>query len=167
MGFSRISSILVLVVGLSFVALGGGQTRGDEEGTTLGTWKEIAPAGKFTMRAPPDLEEAPARGTDSIAGVYRSPTIHVSYDWGWYASPVAAVGKPELRRSRTSIDGHEAVIVTYRSPTEDAVLPYVAAVHFPDVDGEGGKIKLTLLARCASAEDQTTARRMFESVRIR
>ena len=114
-----------------------------------------APRKIFEFKAPPDLEKVPVRGKDSLVGKYESPSMMLSYDYGWYSSPLADEKQPEYSSKLVKIDGKTAKVVTYEG---------VAAVHFPKVKD---KIRLTVYVSLKKREAQATALQLFRTIRFK
>ncbi len=62
--------------------------------------------------------------------------------------------------------GRAALLVKYRDRDAASALPYVAALHVPDVGLGREGVKLTLVARGAREPDRERAIRMVRSVRF-
>ena len=87
-------------------------------------WQTISANGKFTFKAPPDLKPEPVQGIDSFVGKYASPTLEVTFDYGWYSDPMNGEG---YTSREITVDGKSARLVTKGD---------VVAIHFPKVGGE-------------------------------
>ena len=114
-----------------------------------------APRNTFEFKAPPDLKNVPGRGADSLVGKYESPSMILSYDYGWYSSPLADEKQPEYSSKLVKIDGKTAKVVTYEG---------VAAVHFPKVKD---KNRLTVYVLLKKREAQATALQLFRTIRFK
>lgn len=100
-------------------------------------WQTIRARTAFTFKAPPDLEQEVAQGVDSFVGRYVSPTLKLSFDFGWYSNAMDGEG---YTASWTRIDGRRARIVR----TGD-----VMGVHFPEL---GADTKLTMRVELHGAD---------------
>ena len=119
-------------------------------------WVAVQAAKKtFEFKAPPDLEKVPVRGKDSLVGKYESPSMILSYDYGWYSSPLADEKQPGYSSKLVKIDGKTAKVVTYEG---------VAAVHFPKVKD---KNRLTVYVLLKKREAQATALQLFRTIRFK
>ncbi|MFP6892920.1 MAG: hypothetical protein VCA18_04165, partial [Opitutales bacterium] len=78
----------------------------------------------FEFKAPPDLKNIPVQGIDSQVGKYESPSMLLTYDYGWYSNSLRDEKKPGFSSNIVQIDGKTAKVVTFDG---------VAAVHFPKV----------------------------------
>jgi len=112
------------------------------------SWQTISVDGKFTFKAPPDLKLEPAQGIDSFVGKYVSPTLEVSFDYGWYSDPMNREG---YTSRGVTVDGKSARLVTNGD---------VVGIHFSKVSGE---TKLTMTVRSKNA-DATTAETVLQSI---
>ena len=106
----------------------------------------------FTFEGPPDLVEIPTHGIDSYVGEYRSPTMKVSFDYGWYSSPLKRKGD-NVRKM--IINGESATLVTK---------PKHVAIHFPDIQKSGNKLTMDVKLNGA---DPKEAENLLLSIRFR
>ena len=113
------------------------------------------PQEAFEFKAPPDLKNLPVQGKDSLVRKYESPSMILSYDYGWYSSPLADEKQPEYSSKLVKIDGKTAKVVTYEG---------VAAVHFPKVKD---KNRLTVYVSLKKREAQATALQLFRTIRFK
>ena len=114
-----------------------------------------APGEAFEFKVPPDLKNVSVKGADSLVGKYESPSMLLSYDYGWYSSPLADEKQPEYSSKLVKIDGKTAKVVTYEG---------VAAVHFPKVKD---KNRLTVYVSLKKREAQATALQLFRTIRFK
>ncbi len=114
-----------------------------------------APQEAFEFKVPPDLKNVPVQGKDSLVKKYESPSMILSYDYGWYSSPLADEKQPEYSSKLVKIDGKTAKVVTYEG---------VAAVHFPKVKD---KNRLTVYVLLKKREAQATALQLFRTIRFK
>ena len=114
-----------------------------------------APGQAFEFKVPPDLKNVPVQGKDSLVKKYESPSMILSYDYGWYSSPLADEKQPEYSSKLVKIDGKTAKVVTYEG---------VAAVHFPKVKD---KNRLTVYVLLKKREAQATALQLFRTIRFK
>lgn len=94
----------------------------------------------FRLRAPADLKKQDVQGIDSLMGQYQSPTMKLTYDYGWYSDPLDGEG---LDGYWTTINGQRARIASKKD--------YIG-VHFPDIDGQ---VKLTVWVQLTGAKPET------------
>jgi hypothetical protein len=111
-------------------------------------WQTIDVEGKFSFMAPPDLKPQPVQGIDSLVGQYASPTLDVTFDYGWYSDPMDGQG---YASRGVSIDGRSARLLSKGD---------VVAVHVPTVV-EG--VRLTMSVRMIDA-DPATAEALLRSI---
>ena len=114
-----------------------------------------APGQAFEFKVPPDLKNVPIQGADSVVKKYESPSMILSYDYGWYSSPLADEKQPEYSSKLVKIDGKTAKVVTYEG---------VAAVHFPKVKDKNG---LTVYVTLKKKEAKATALQLFRTIRFK
>jgi len=114
-------------------------------------WQLIKAGDKFTFRAPSDLRPSNVKGIDSFVGEYKSPTLVLSFDYGWYSNSLNDEG---YSGSWTSIDGRRAWIATKDDNT---------GVHFPRVDDADEKTKLTMFAKLKGSSIETV-HKIFRSI---
>lgn len=133
-------------------------------------WKEIDARGKFTFSLPSVLGEKKVHGIDSYVGVYESPALRISFDYGWYSGVPADGGKEGYTREEIQIDGQKAVITSYPLDSKNAEndYAYFTAVHFPGLPEteDGLRNKLTMSAYCKTKKDRSTAHTIFGSIRF-
>ena len=111
-------------------------------------WQTVSAGKAFTFRAPTDLKPVPVQGKDSFVGNYASPTLEVTFDYGWYSDPMDREG---YASRAVQVDGKSARLVT----KDDVV-----AIHFPKITGE---TKLTMSVRLKGA-DPKTAETLLQSI---
>ena len=111
-------------------------------------WQTIRANGAFTFKAPPDLKPEPVQGIDSFVGKYVSPTLEVTFDYGWYSDPMNREG---YNSRGVTVDGKSARLVTRGD---------VVAIHFPKVSGN---TKLTMSVRLKNAVPKT-AETLLQSI---
>lgn len=150
------------------VILGGGEVWGDDNAPPVdpSDWKREAIAGEFSVLLPPRLEPVAGKSADSIVRRFRSDSLRLTIDWGGYADPLEDVDGTDVERHTVDVDGRLALLVTYRDAAGQPDLPYVTALHVPDVGKEGGRVRLTLVAWSASEQVQAEALRILHSVQF-
>ena len=111
-------------------------------------WQRIEAGKAFTFHAPPDLKPVEVQGIDSFVGQYESPTLTLSFDYGWYSDPMDS---EEYVRSPTEIDGRQAFIARKEN---------VMGVYFPEVEGNN---KLNMYAELNGA-DSAMVEMIFRSI---
>lgn len=125
-----------------------------------GTWARTRVGDLFSFTLPPYAEEAPVRPYDSIIGEYRSASMVIAFDYGWYSPSLH--GLPDALVEETTIDGRACRIVWWTRDTLSDGLPLNVGVHFPDVgDGEN---RLTFWARCADVRARVDGERAIRSI---
>jgi hypothetical protein len=116
--------------------------------TVPAQWQTVSAGKAFTFRAPPDLKPAPVQAVDSLAGQYASPSMEVSFDYGWYSDPMDREG---YTSRPVTVDDKSARLVTKGD---------VVGIHFPQVDG---KNRLTMVVRLKGAKAEV-AETMLRSI---
>ena len=114
-------------------------------------WQLIKAGDKFTFRAPSDLQPRNVKGIDSFVGEYTSPTLELTFDYGWYSNSLNDEG---YSGSWTTIDGRRAWIATKDDKT---------GVHFPQVHDTDKKTKLTMFAKLKGSSLETV-HKIFRSI---
>ena len=114
-----------------------------------------APRKIFEFKAPPDLKNVPVKGVDSLVGKYESPSMLLTFDCGWYSSPLPNEKQPGYSSKMVKINGKTAKVVTFEG---------VAAVHFPKVKD---KIRLTVYVILKKKEAKVTALQLFRTIRFK
>jgi hypothetical protein len=106
-------------------------------------WIKFNAHGRFTFSAPPDTKDEKAMGIDSLVGRYTSSTMAISFDYGWYSSPL---DDPRYVREATKIDGRDGFLVHYFS---------FIGIYVPNVDGDPkNATKLEMSISYSSPSDQ-------------
>jgi len=133
--------------------------------------------GAFSFRAPPGMTNVPVRGIDSLVGRCVSSNIILTFDYGWYSGGSFKEHldqwkhSPKFKLTDTTIDGHEAEIVSYqvsaRYYTESEGKTNVIRVQFPKVGKDSPRTSLSMTTYCQSEADHTIAQRIFESIRFK
>lgn len=132
-------------------------------------WKTLSPQGLFKVAVPEDLSEVPVKAIDSFVGSYRSSTLTLHYDYGWYSSTLSEWKNPQeggYSEEETVIAARPAKLVFSRDGEENARV-YVAGVHFPEIGRtEGGVTSLTVTLESVQPIASDLARRIFMSIRV-
>ena len=119
-------------------------------------WVTVQAARKiFEFKAPPDLKQVPVKGVDSLVGRYESPSMLLSFDYGWYSNSLPNEKQPGYSSKIVKINGKTAKIVTFDG---------VAAVHFPKVKD---KVRLTVYVILKKKEAKATALQLFQTIRFK
>lgn len=150
------------------VILGGGEVWGDDNAPPVdpSDWKREAIAGEFSVLLPPRLEPVVGKSADSVVRKFRSDSLRLTIDFGWYADPLEEIDGTDVERHTVDVDGRPALLVTYRDVAGQPALPYVTALHVPDVGKEGGRVRLTLVAWSASEQARAEASRILNSIQF-
>lgn len=132
------------------------------------TWQKIDARGIFTFYIPSELEPQNVQGIDSYVGSFQSPTMRLSFDYGWYSGVPSDQGQKGYTKKETQIDEHRAIIISYQldSYATEEGYEYFTAVHFPVTaeDQNGGINKLTMSAFCNTVIDISTAQTIFKTI---
>lgn len=133
---------------------------------------------RFRFHVPPDMENIPVQGIDSLVGKFESPNITLTFDYGGFSGGLFGE-KPEEEQSRLRsqpdfeleelrIDGYPAEIMTYRNPdggiSEQANIINLKVTELSE--SPNWKTSLRMTAQCRSIDDYETARRIFSSIRF-
>ena len=137
-------------------------------------WKRIDAKGKFTFFVPPDMEAEAVQGTDSYVGQYRSNSMRLYFDYGWWSVDLCDARyteqKPEHTDVPTQIGGQRARLLTFSEPHPkmDQEFSYVTVVCFADLGTEepGQKILLTMWANGKGRAEQQIAAKIFQSIQF-
>lgn len=102
----------------------------------------------FSISLPSDVVYIPVQGIDSYCGSFRSETLRLHFDYGWYSN---SLDKEEMSPSAilldhqedwTLIDGHRAKMVHAKGLSRKTSEPYYfSAVYFPEVDAPSSQSK--------------------------
>ncbi|HUR39073.1 MAG TPA: hypothetical protein VM222_06245 [Planctomycetota bacterium] len=132
-------------------------------------WKTLTPISAFRVTVPSDLIEIPVKAIDSFVNHYKSSTLELDFDFGWYSSTLSEWKDPkvgEYSEELTVISGRQAKLVFSRVE-QDNVWIYVAGVHFPEVARDEGQVTgLTVTLESVQPIDPFLARRIFTSIRF-
>jgi hypothetical protein len=115
---------------------------------------------------PPGWVYEPRQGIDSFVGAYVGDGVELSFDYGWYSSPLPYEGDPAYEVYDETIGGVTAKIVRARG-TEG-----LTGVHFADVGASeppaagGMQTSLTIAGVDLTPEQQDVALQIFRSVRF-
>jgi len=118
----------------------------------------------ISVALPAGLVPVGTAGADSVVREYLSESLQLSIDYGWYGDSLTGAEGEGLVRRAIGADGWTALLVTYRDAVTSIGLPYVAALHVPDLGR--GTVELTLVARGSSEDDQKRAVRILRSLRF-
>ena len=125
-------------------------------------WKQVDTKCEFSFRAPADITEIAVQGTDSCVVQYEAEGCKYSADYGWYSGTVDQLAaEPGYRTWTEQIDGQNAQLASF-GPVDEAE-PYGAAIHFAELPADSN-VKLTIYARCDSADAQRTALQVFQTL---
>jgi len=121
-------------------------------------WKTIRIGQAFSFRAPPQLNEKPTQGKDSLAGMYSSPDLDLTFDLGWYSDPLSHENLANFTTKQVTIDGIRARIVTFGKNV---------GIHFPRIDETSNPpTKLTMTITQKSSAAREVALKIFNSIRF-
>ncbi|MCE9595815.1 MAG: hypothetical protein K8S98_16620 [Planctomycetes bacterium] len=111
---------------------------------------------------------------DSVVGSYKSPSLQVDFDFGWYSDDSFA-GRYDGKVMRsgsleaTTVDGRPAQLAAWNDNAFPPEFPNVVALYVPDVDHAGeavGEVKLSFTVAYRDPADVEIARRIVDSVSI-
>ncbi|OMH28028.1 hypothetical protein [Motiliproteus sp. MSK22-1] len=123
-----------------------GQTKAGED------WLKVCPAEQFCFRYPPELKQSPQLIIDSIAGLYTSEDLQLSYDFGAYSSNFSELTSPDIQD--ITVDGREGKVF---------ISGKIMALHIPAVSSQL-RFSMQLLFR--DDIDPKLGRKIFESVKF-
>lgn len=160
--------IFVGVIGAGWVPASGADKAATVPATGPATtapveWRRVEVPKAFALRLPPDVKEQKVQGIDSLVRQWRSASIELSCDYGWYSDPLKDQDKPKYERAELAVGGKNAVVVSWQDTQPSADFPFLLGIHFPNVTGDG-KVKLTVFARCRDAEGAKLAKKIFETI---
>jgi hypothetical protein len=116
-------------------------------------WDTVQTPGKvFELRVPSDFKGGPIQGFDSLLGEYESPSMLLTYDYGWYSNPLT--DQSGYSSKTFLIDGKTANIVIFEGGV---------GVHFPKVEGMN---RLTVHVSLKKKEAKATALQLFQTIRF-
>jgi hypothetical protein len=128
-------------------------------------WSTFTREGAFSFRGPCELRGGPEQGVDSRVGSYRLPGMVLWYDYGGYSSPLTEWNMYADYSTRPStVDGHDAIVVTAANRSATDGLPYLTGIHVPEVSRAG--LKLTVFAQSVSESERELLLRMFQTIRF-
>ena len=154
-------------LGLAVALLLGGcevASRAEDPASDPPGWTRAEIAGELSLALPPRLELVPGKSADSIVRTYRSDSLRLVIDYGRYSNSLTDIEGEDLERRSVEVDGRAALLVTYREPDGQSDLPYVAALHVPDVGKDGRVVRLTLIGWSASERIRAQAVKILRSV---
>ena len=125
-------------------------------------WKLVNAGGKFTFKMPTDCKEVDVSPIDSFIGEYRNNILRIRFDYGSWSDPLDLSGEQGWSEEWKLLDGRRAKVVTFRDPKRGGPKGYYAAVHFPDVNGKGTRLTMTVNSKDDS--QYPTAFAILESI---
>jgi len=97
-------------------------------------WIEFRARDVFTFMGPDDLVNRPVQGIDSFIGDYRSQTIRVFFDYGWYSPPAECRSTElECETEQIEVDGKQATLLRGRMRDHEGNAFFIAMVYVPEV----------------------------------
>ena len=122
----------------------------------------------FTFSMPPDMEAQPLEQVETYAGAYRSRTLGLSFEYGWYTDPLEKPHGLDYQETTVEIDKKSAKLVTFVQP--DSFATNRAEVYFAQ-SGTARKTgsvtvspTLTMRVEGDSPAAQATAKKIFASI---
>lgn len=123
-------------------------------------WRQVD-VGDFSFHVPPDMKAVSSQGIDSVVGQYRSDSLSVGFDYGMNSDPLNDRQSSGYRSRYERIGGKRAKIVSYHASGAQDSFRHAIAAHFPEVNGNR---KLTVHARCKTANDCETASTLLRTI---
>ena len=115
----------------------------------------------FSMHLPNNLKLIYEGGTDSIVHEFKSDTMSMSFDYGFWSSDMSEFENEKSFRSHHEIIG----LVRAKLVTVESDERWLHAVYFPSSIFSRG-MKLSLLVSCKDQEDCRYTEDIFRSVRF-
>lgn len=127
-------------------------------------WQKVEIKGRFSFSIPPAMKQTSVQDTDSLVREYRSPSVRLGFDYGWYSDPLDYQKRTDYQESIVEIDGRKAKFVTFRPADTRSDFATFAGIHFSDpVDGQN---KLTMWARYQNPADLNQIMKVFQSIKF-
>jgi len=163
----RLAAVAALVAAVGGT-LGAGCSRAERAIAEPGAGELTIP-GRFSLLAGAGARLLPVTAIDSGVGKIQFGGTTIEFDHGPYSDPFERMDSDESYQARDVVlDGRKARVVTLRSATRFAGRPYFIGVHFPDLGSTSlGKIRLSLYAATASAQERAQAERVMLTVKLR
>ena len=139
--FRRISLIIVLLL-LAAPLLAQTQTAPARPEGIPKDWKLFTAGTAFSFWGPADLKEEKVQGVDSFVGKYTSPTMTITFDYGWYSG---LSDDPKYKREAITLDGRDAVLAQW----DGGVILYVPKVTVTEGLPSKPLNKLAMSITCA------------------
>lgn len=117
-------------------------------------WRTLSIGAGVTFEVPSAVREIEGEAIDSLAGELADDRIEISYDYGWYSSPLAGLEKVAITSREGELDGRPARFMRTES---------VSAVHVPLVEGQ---MRFTLVVSYRAPAHLALAERIIGSVRF-
>lgn len=157
----RIMSCLLILLGLAVT--GAAQSIQSD-------WKTIDVC-RLSLSVPTSLENTNARGKDTCLGIFKSPTISLAVDIGWYSRPTDEREHPwHFTREEFEVGGKKAQLATYRLRAADPESEYVAEFYMLAPSGWRGdvdpRVSIKLRVQVKDEKDLETAKQMIRSLKL-
>ena len=116
-------------------------------------------AGEFSFSLPPGLKKTAAHGIDSYVSEFESPSMELSFDYGFYSNNFQ--GWPDSTSyEMATVDGRQARIGTAFGSFERG-FTYHTQIYFREVRPT---VHLSMVATCKTQKDCDIAKRVFCSI---
>lgn len=149
--------LLVAIAGIRIWDSQHGKRDVTVDDTTQLDW-QVVDAGPFTISLPQGWALQPQQGIDSYVADFVGDGMRLSFDFGWYSSPLAEEDDARHRISYETIDGQRAKIVIPKIIGEG-----LTGVYFEGL-GNNGMNRLQISGENLRAEQQELALRIFRTI---
>ncbi len=128
-------------------------------------WKTIDVC-RLSLSVPTSLEN-----TNTCLGIFRSPTISLAVDIGWYSRPTDEREHPShFTREEFEVGGKKAQLATYRLRAADPESEYVAEFYMLAPSGWRGdvdpRVSIKMRVQVKDEKDLETAKQMIRSLKL-
>ena len=136
-------------------------------------WKEVY-AGGFYVSLPPSWKYIKEQGIDSNVGKFKGDGAELSFDFGWYSSPLDSYFEPEYAITSENISGYDAKIVTPKKIGQGLTGIYIEIPNEESKDSGKNEPfyfvnptnKLTVYGKNLNQEQTETVLKIFRSIRV-
>jgi hypothetical protein len=129
-------------------------------------WVEVMAGPMFTVHAPPGTTFERIRTGDAFAGAFHGPGFDLAVEFGYHREELKTPdGVKNAAMQKTMLDEKPGTIVSATSA--DAARPRFVELHVPNVENDAfGPLSLVITGSVAKAEDETTVKRIYETVKF-
>jgi hypothetical protein len=129
-----------------------------------GDWIEVMAGPMFTVHAPPGTSFERVRTGDAFAGTFHGPGFELTVEFGYHREDLKTPDSVKNAAMQKFVfDDKPGTIITATSA--DAARPRFVGLHVPNVENDAfGPLSLVITGNVAKAEDETTVKRIYETV---